>query len=378
MKRFALPDLGEGLHEGEIVAWHVSEGDHVGLDQPLVSVETDKAVIQIPSPFSGVIAKLHGAEGDIVPVGNTLVEFDDGSGTAREDKGTVVGGMSVGTAVVHETPQTVGVASPGLRVTPAVRALAKRLNVDLGVVTPSGPHGVITKADVERVARIFAEVEPLEPLRGARRTMARNMARAHGEVVAVTVLDEADIHAWHEGSDVTARLIRALVAGWKTEPSLNAWYDAGAVGRRVLSRIHLGIAVDTEDGLFVPVLRDVQDLSTDEIRAGVERLKEKIRDRSLPAEELRGNTMTLSNFGMIAGRFANPIILPPTVAILGAGKVRDAVVACGGRPEVHRLLPLSLTFDHRAVTGGEACRFLRAVIEDLKQPSSKAEDYREN
>ena len=368
MKEFKLPDLGEGLQEGEIVSWHVNEGDRVTVDQSLVSVETDKAVVELPSPYTGTIAKLCAAVGDIVPVGDPLVRFEgEDSDAATADKGTVVGDVAVSADVVEEKPQSVGGKTAAVKATPAVRALAKRHKIDLSVVTPSGPNGVITKGDIERVAKIFAEVGPLEPLRGVRRVMAANMARANTEVVPVTVLDEADIHAWKDGADITVRLIRALVAGCKAEPALNAWYDSEAVGRRLLSSVHLGIAVDTRDGLFVPVLRDVQEMKPKQIREEITRLREKVKDRSVDPNELRGNTITLSNFGMIAGRFANPIVMPPTVAILGAGKICDKVVAHEGKPAVHRLLPLSLTFDHRAIMGGEACRFLAAVIEDLEK-----------
>tara|TARA_R110002096_G_scaffold4493_18_gene20941 strand:- start:8298 stop:9410 length:1113 start_codon:yes stop_codon:yes gene_type:complete len=366
MKKFKLPDLGEGLQEGEIVSWHVNEGDRVTVDQTLVSVETDKAVVELPSPFTGTIAKLCAAAGDIVPVGNTLVEFEaEDADAVTGDKGTVVGDVEVSANVVEEKPEAVGSKSSGVKATPAVRALAKRHKIDLSVVTPSGPNGVITKGDIERVAKIFAEVGPLEPLRGVRRVMAANMARANAEVVPVTVMDEADINDWAPDADITARLIRALVQGCQAEPSLNSWYDAESVGRRLLSSVHLGIAVDTSDGLFVPVIRDVQEMSPQQIRDEITRLRKGVKDRSLAPEELRGHTITLSNFGMIAGRFANPIVMPPTVAILGAGKIHEAVVAHEGKPAVRRHLPLSLTFDHRAIMGGEACRFLAAVIADL-------------
>ena len=244
---------------------------------------------------------------------------------------------------------------------------AQRLNVDLAIVTPSGPNDTITAKDVERVARILKEVGPLEMLRGVRRAMARSMAQAHAEVAPVTVNDDADLHAWW-GRDqlLMLRLIRAIAAGCKREPALNAWYDGKAVGRRVLEKIHLGVAVDTPDGLFVPVLRDVGSRTPEDLRAGLERLRKDVQARTIPPEELRGYTFILSNFGTFGGRYANPIVQPPTVAILGAGRVRDEVVAFDGQPAVHPILPLSLTIDHRAVTGGEATRFLSAVIADLQ------------
>jgi 2-oxoisovalerate dehydrogenase E2 component (dihydrolipoyl transacylase) len=368
MSIFKLPDLGEGLPDAELVEWHVQEGDKVVADQPLCSVETAKAVVEVPSPQSGVVKKLHGKSGDIVKVGEPLVEFEGEGAAPREDKGAVVGDVEVGKGVVEETTEAGGRAKIGVKATPAVRALAKKLEVDLSVVTPSGSDGLITAADVQRVAKVLKEVGPAEPLRGTRRTMARNMSQAHAEVAPVSIMDDADIHEWPAKTDITIRLVRAMVAGAKTEPSLNAWYDSHSVARRVLEKIHVGIAVDTEDGLFVPVLRDVGNRDAGDLRQGLERMKADVKARSIPPEEMRGYTITLSNFGTFAGRYANPIVQPPTVAILGAGKSREQVVARDGKPVVRRILPLSLTFDHRACTGGEAARFLAAVIQDLEKP----------
>jgi pyruvate dehydrogenase E2 component (dihydrolipoamide acetyltransferase) len=367
MNIFKLPDLGEGLAEAEIHEWHVREGDPVKQDQLLLSVETAKAVVDIPSPQGGRVVKLHGKPGDIIHVGDTLVEFD-GADTApkKADAGSVVGRVESGTKTVRETALGVGQAAAGLKVTPAVRALAHQLNVDLTIVTPTGPDSLITIEDVQRVARILKEVGPMEPLRGVRRAMARTMATAHAEVVAVTVSDDADIGAWRDDEDVTIRLIRAIVAGCRAEPALNAWYDGHALARRLLDQVHLGIAVDTDEGLFVPLLRDVGNKSRAELRVALDDMKRKVRDRSLAPEELRGYTFTLSNFGTLAGRYADPVIVPPTVAILGAGKARDAVLPIDGKPAVRRVLPLSLTFDHRVATGGEATRFLAAVMKDLE------------
>ncbi|HEX5420016.1 MAG TPA: 2-oxo acid dehydrogenase subunit E2, partial [Gammaproteobacteria bacterium] len=213
---------------------------------------------------------------------------------------------------------------------------------------------------------ILKEVGPLEPLRGARRAMAHSMAQAHAEVAAVTVVDDADIDAWPPGTDVTLRLIRAIVVACRAEPSLNAWFDSRALGRRMLEKIDLGIAVDTPAGLFVPVLRNVGERDLDDLRRGLEAMKADVRSRAIPPEEMRGYTFTLSNFGTFGGRYADPIVVPPTVAILGAGRIREAVVAAAKKPVVRRVLPLSLTFDHRAVTGGEATRFLAAAIGDVE------------
>ena len=367
MKTFRLPDLGEGLQQAEISAWHVAENDEVAVDQPLLSVETEKAIVEIPSPRSGRIKRLLAKPGDLLAVGAMLVEFADGTDD-RPDANTVVGRLETGGAVDRSAaPANDAPAPTRARAAPAVRALAQRLDVELGVVTPTGPNDTITAKDVERVARILKEIGPLEMLRGVRRTMARSMAQAHAEVAPVTVNDDADLHAWWGGGQaLMLRLIRAIVAGCKAEPALNAWYDSRAVGRRVLEAIHLGVAVDTPDGLFVPVLRDVGRRTPEDLLSGLERLRRDVLARKIPPEELRGYTFILSNFGTFGGRYANPIVQPPTVAILGAGRVRDGVVAAGGQPAVHPLLPLSLTIDHRAVTGGEATRFLAAAIADLE------------
>jgi 2-oxoisovalerate dehydrogenase E2 component (dihydrolipoyl transacylase) len=371
MKIFKLPDLGEGLQEAEIVEWHVKTGQDVLADQPLVSVETAKAIVEIPSPQSGRIGKLFGQPGDIVHLGAPLAAFEgEGKETDEADAGTVVGQMEVGRHVVHEAPAPLGggihAGAGAVKATPAVRALARKLDIDLAMVTPSGAEGVITASDVQRAARLLADLGPPEVLRGVRRAMAQNMARAQSEVAAATVIDDADIHAWPPKTDVTIRLIRALAAGCRAEPALNAWFDGRTGRRHVLEKIDLGIAVDLPDGLFVPVLRDVAHRDSHDLRAGLDRMRADIRARKIPPEEMRGNTITLSNFGMIAGKYAAPVVVPPTVAILGAGRIHEQVVAANGVPQVHRVLPLSLTFDHRVVTGGEAARFLAGVIRDLE------------
>jgi len=361
MSVFVLPDLGEGLQEAELVAWHVGEGDHVVADQPLVSVETEKAVVEVPSPQDGKIARLCAQPGERVKVGGPLVEFQEGP---RTDTGTIVGELSAAPSTVPPpAPQ-----APAFRAAPAVRALAQRLGVDLAEVTASGPGGAATSADVERAARAQTAAGPVEPLAGVRRAMAVNMARSHAEIVPATVSDEADIAAWTPQSDVTIRLIYAIAAGCAASPGLNAWYDGRTMERRLLKQIDLGLAVDTEDGLFVPVLSNIAARDAADLRRGIEAMKKDLRARTVPVAELRGQTITLSNFGMFAGRFAALVIVPPQVAILGAGRIAERPVVADGKLAAHRILPLSLTFDHRAVTGGEAARFLKAAIEDLERP----------
>ncbi|MCX7135304.1 MAG: dihydrolipoamide acetyltransferase family protein [Proteobacteria bacterium] len=364
MRIFKLPDLGEGLQEAEIVTWHVKAGDTVALDQALASVETAKAIVDIPSPYAGKIMKLYGNEHDVAHVGQPLVAFDGGD----DDSGTVVGKMEVGQKVIADAPAAATPLAHGIKATPAVRAQARKLNIDLAMVTPTGADGLITTNDVQRAARILAAIGPQELLRGVRKVMAQSMTLAHAEVASATLMDDADINAWPAGTNIMLRLIRALVAACRAEPSLNAWYDSQAVGRRLLKNVDIGIAVDTPDGLLVPVLRNVETRAPDELKTALTKLIQDTRERKVPPEDLRANTITLSNFGPIAGRYASPIVLPPTVAIVGAGSVRKEVVAVDDKPAVHRVLPLSVTFDHRAVTGGEAGRFMAAMIADLQLP----------
>ena len=364
MKTFKLPDLGEGLQEAEISEWHVKAGDEVKVDQPLVSVETAKAVVEIPSPYAGRVEKLFAEAGGVVHLGEPLVGFEG----EEADAGTVVGEMAVGKEVVDEAPVERGGnrASGSVKATPAVRALARRLNVELSMVTPSGPDSLILASDVQRVANILKEAGPVETVRGVRKAMARNMALAHAEVVPASLYDDADIHAWARGTDTTIRLVQAIVAACKAEPSMNVWYDSTAGTRVLVQRVDIAIAVDTPDGLFVPVLRNCDKRDAADLRRGLDAMRHDVENRKIPPEELRGGTITLSNFGMIGGRYASPVVVPPTVAIVAAGRIADRVVAHGGAPAVHRLLPLSITFDHRAVTGGEAGRFLAAMIADLE------------
>ncbi|WIH04734.1 2-oxo acid dehydrogenase subunit E2 [Xanthomonas translucens pv. graminis] len=463
-KSFNLPDLGEGLPDATIVEWFVKEGDTIQLDEPLVSMETAKAVVEVPSPVSGKVLKLAGAPGDIVVTGSMLAQFApdasmpqraDGQDTghhhggaapassgkgagadapgdndrviasdtggelrdadaapgdgARDDAGTVVGAMQSSNAVHSERTVSVG----GVRAMPAVRALAKKLGVDLTRVRASGGDGAVTLADVKQAAangsavvgaasaatapppQVAAEAAPTktaapsrtplsatgkpmrtqppgpaahgqpEPLKGVRRNMARVMAQAQREVVLTTLNDDADLHAWSPGNDMTARLVRAIVAACHAVPALNAWFDGEALTRTLHAHVDIGIAVDTDDGLFVPALRNADMLDARGIREGVNRLRQQVEARSIAASELSGYTISLSNFGMFAGRYATPIVVPPCVAIVAAGRARHQLVPVLGGVETHKLLPLSLSFDHRACTGGEAARFLRAMLDEL-------------
>jgi pyruvate dehydrogenase E2 component (dihydrolipoamide acetyltransferase) len=363
MSVFRLPDLGEGLHDAEIVEWLVKPGDTVEAGQILASVETDKAVVEIPSPRAAKIARTHGGPGDHIEVGAPLVEFDDG---ARTDSGALVGRLPTegaaprAAAPLHDQPRP-----PRVKATPAVRARARSLGIDLATVTATGPDGQVTADDLDRASQPSGGGKA-EILRGPRRTMARNMALAHAEVATATVTDEAVVPHWTAATDVTILLARAVAAAAKAEPALNAWFDGHAMNRQLHDHVHVGIAMDTPDGLFVPVLRDADSRDAAALRKELERLKAGVMARTIAPDDLRGATVTVSNFGAIGGRHAALILMPPQVAILGAGRVAGRVVAIGGKPAVRPTVPLSLTFDHRAVTGGEAARFLAAIIDMLE------------
>lgn len=409
MTTFNLPDLGEGLPEAEIVAWHVAEGDSIKADELLLSVETAKAVVEVPSPYTGKIVRLHAGAGDVVATGAPLVDFEEAGGTAdagqgkkpaggpagqqpaekgeaapeaRADAGTVVGKMTSGTDVVEDTAVAGRSRRRGkgrVKATPAVRAQAKRLGVDLSEVEPTGKNGQVTAADLEqfggagkaaraRPPRKAAPRGEAETLKGPRRAMAQSMSQSRDQVALCTIFDDADIHEWLDKRDFTPRILRALTAGCAAEPGLNGFFHADSGSRQLESRIDVAMAVDTEDGLIVPVIRDLGNRDLDEIRDAVARLKKATRERTVTPQDMIDYTITLSNFGMLAGRYATPLMVPPTVAIIGTGKLQHDVVAVMGGIEVHRRIPLSLSFDHRCVTGGEACRFLAAMIEDLAKP----------
>lgn len=442
MKLFKLPDLGEGLPDAEIVEWHVKEGDIVKEDQPMVSMETAKAVVDVPCPYSGMITKLHGEPGDVIDTGAVLVEFDGNTesqpvqnkqieDTATklkedisdllddleekmpeqvfpqskaeladdDDSGTVVGEMESSNQVVTD------IASVGnIKIAPAVKALAKKLKVNLIDVVATGPGGVIRPSDIRLSHEMKSQSEPAvkkvksaiptpptntvvqkpvvetvakkadtniddqwQQVKGTRRAMARIMADAHAKIVPTTLMDDADIHKWSAGEDITARLIRSLVSGVAAEPALNAWFDGDKLAKRNISHVDVGIAVDTPDGLFVPTMRNCETRDANQVRQGMNKIKEQIKSRSIPAMDMKNFTIMLSNFGVFAGRYATPVITPPCVAIMASGKLLQEVVPVLGGFEVHRMIPLSLTFDHRAVTGGEAARFLAAVIKDLNK-----------
>jgi len=369
---FCLPDLGEGLTDAEIVSWLVSPGDRVVASQPLVTVETDKAVVDIPSPRSGVIADCVAAVGDVVEVGAPLVRFA-AEGT-RRDAGAVVGDLpaaaptaaapSPGRASAVAQAQRRASATGGSpRASPRARRRAQELGVDLSAVAATGPEGVIGLRDVEGAG------PGGERLIGVRRAMARRMTDASARVARATVTGEADISAWADGGGASpmVRLIRAVGAAATSEPRLNAAYDDAREVLRSNRVVDLGIAMESPDGLFVPVVRNVTAKAADGIAAELEHLEQAVADRTIRPDDLRGQTLTLSNFGAVGGRHAEMVVVPPQVAVVGAGRAFECLVPAEQGTAVGRMLPLSVSFDHRVVTGVEACRFLNAMIADLEQ-----------
>lgn len=374
MKVFHLPDLGEGLAEAEIREWYVKPGDEVKVDQPLVSMETAKAVVDVPSPYAGKIVQLHGEKNAIVKTGAPLITFEveGGSVVADKPKGSVVGALEEGGGQWHEKEMTIGAATSRtgqVKAMPAARVLAKELNVDLAKVKGTGPQGLITPEDVKKQnaksSRLGSLEGKQESLHGVRRVMAGVMTEAQ-EIAATSIIEDADITDLGKEVDLTVLILQAMVAAAKAEPSMNAWYEGKTTERKLFDQVNIGLAVDSAEGLFVPVIKNAGNLSAKELREVINKYKEGVRARSLPQETMQGATITLSNFGNIAGRYATPVVVPPTVAILGVGRSRETAVVRNGALAVGRLLPLSLTFDHRAVTGGEATRFLATVIEKLK------------
>jgi pyruvate/2-oxoglutarate dehydrogenase complex dihydrolipoamide acyltransferase (E2) component len=321
---FKLPDLGEGVREGEIARWLVEVGQEVAEDDPLVEIQTDKTTVEIPSPAAGTVGQILVGEGEVVPVGTTLVLIGDG-------------------AVATPPPKKV-------QATPVVRKIAAELGVDLESVRGSGPGGRITEDDV-RDAAPAREGERREPLRGVRRQIAEHLTRAHREVPAVTVVEECDFTelAGSRGErSYVAHVVAAAVDGLKEFPELNATLAGSEIV--YWERYDIGIAVQTDQGLVVPVLRAAAEKSVEE----------------LDAEELRGSTFTVTSAGRLGGLFATPLVNHPEVAILGLHRIGPKAVVRDGEIVAREVGWLSCTFDHRVVDGARASEFLLAVVGRLE------------
>ena len=353
---FKLPDLGEGLTEGEVARWLVAEGDEIAEDDPLVEIQTDKTTVEIPSPASGPVTRILVAAGEVVPVGTVLV---------------VIGGEA-------DEPEAQA-ATARIQATPLVRRVAQELGVDLATVAPTGPGGRISEDDVRGAAggptgRPVTEPSPSnsllqgegrrEPLRGVRRKIAEHLSRAHREIPAVTYVEECD---W-SGVDLAMLLplvLRATALSLREYPELNARLEGDEIV--YLDRYDLGIAVQTEQGLVVPVVRACDTRPVDELRADIDALAERARARTLEPGELRGSTFTVTSAGKLAGLLVTPLINAPEVGILGVHRIAPRPVDRDGGVVVRPIGTVSDTFDHRVVDGARAAAFTLDVIGRLER-----------
>jgi pyruvate/2-oxoglutarate dehydrogenase complex dihydrolipoamide acyltransferase (E2) component len=392
---FKLPDLGEGLTEGEIARWLVQEGQEIAEDDPLVEVQTDKTTVEIPSPAGGKVARILVEEGKVVPVGTVLVVIGDAGGhvgkadmaSSRRRKRRLSGAAPAAEeqpraeppgARPHESTRLKEADSAArIRATPLVRKVAQELGVDLSAVPGSGPQGRITEEDVRRAAGpawgqtpAEADMSPegrREPLRGVRRLIAEHMTRAHHEVPPVTWVEECDFGAV-DLKLLVPTVLKAAADALQEFPELNARLEGDEIV--YLDRYDLGFAVQTEQGLVVPVVRGCDSRSVDELDAEVRRLADAAREGSLQAEELRGSTFTVTSAGKLAGLFQTPIVNHPEVAILSIGRIAERPVVREGEIVARPVGYVALTFDHRVVDGARAAEFGLAVLRRLEPAAS--------
>jgi pyruvate dehydrogenase E2 component (dihydrolipoamide acetyltransferase) len=365
---FKLPDLGEGVAEGEIARWLVEVGQVIDEDDPLVEVQTDKTTVEIPSPAGGKVSRILVQEGELVPVGTPLVVIGDGEVAAAEHE--------PGPAAEAARPEPMVVAPERVKATPLVRRIAAELGVDLSLLAGTGPGGRITEEDVRRYAAFSRGQTPgpgserRVPLRGVRRTIAQHLTTAHREVPAVTVVEECDfttLAAARGDRSYLPYLLQAVVGGLTEVPELNATLD----GEEIVywERYDLGVAVQTDEGLVVPVLRAADEKSLDELEAETQRLADGARAGTLRPEELRGSTFTVTSAGKLGGLFATPLVNHPEVGILGLHRIAQRPAVVGGEIVAREIGWLACTFDHRVVDGARASAFLLDVIGRLQDPS---------
>jgi pyruvate/2-oxoglutarate dehydrogenase complex dihydrolipoamide acyltransferase (E2) component len=359
---FKLPDLGEGLTEGEVARWLVTEGDPVAEDDPLVEIQTDKATVEIPSPYAGTVLRILVAEGDVAPVGTVLVVIGEPGEELAEpvspsDTGSQRDGGARGAAAPAESrPERVAA-------TPLVRRIAEELDVDLASLTGTGPGGRITEDDVRAAAGSPPEEGRRVPLRGVRRVIAENMARAHREVPAVTWVEECDFENV-EMELLLATVVKACAESLAEYPELNARFEGDSIV--YLDRYDLAVAVQTPEGLVVAVVREADRKSVDELDSEIRRLAESARTGSLKPEEVRGSTFTVTSAGKLAGLFQTPIVHHPEVAILSIGRIAARPVVREGELVVRRTGTIAVSFDHRVVDGARAAEFGLDVIRRLE------------
>ena len=380
---FKLPDLGEGLTEGEIARWLVTEGQEIGEDDPLVEIQTDKTTVEIPSPAAGKVARILVAEGETVAVGTVLIVIGEAKGHAgeapvasdrhRERRLSGAGPALDEQAPAEEQPVAQDVSSsltPGrVRATPLVRRLAQELDVDLETLAGSGPQGRVTEEDVRSAATSLglalghAPEGRREPLRGVRKLIAEHLARAHAEVPAVTWVEECDFGAV-DLKRVVPVTLKAVAQALQEVPELNARLEGDEIV--YLDRYDLGVAVQTDQGLVVPVVRDCDSRSVDELADEVARLAESARAHKLKPEELRGSTFTVTSAGKLGGLLTTPIVNHPEVGILSIGRVAERPVVRDGEIVARPTGTIAVTFDHRVVDGARAAEFGLAVIRRLE------------
>jgi pyruvate dehydrogenase E2 component (dihydrolipoamide acetyltransferase) len=360
---FKLPDLGEGLTEGEIARWLVAEGDEIAEDQPLVEIQTDKTTVEIPSPAAGTVTQIFVAEGEVVPVGTVLVVIGGDRAEPAPPSRAEPPAPSVPALSRGQSPGRVQKA----QATPLVRRIAAELGVDLAAVAPTGPGGRITEADVRAATGAEGAQAPAgrrEKIRGVRRLIVEHLTRAHREVPAVTFVEECDF----TGVDLKRLLplvLQATALTLKDFPELNARLEGDEIV--YLDRYDLGIAVQTEQGLVVPVVRGCDSRSLDELRADIDALAEKARAGTLAPEELRGSTFTVTSAGKLAGVLVTPLVNHPEVGILGVHRIGPRAVVRDGEIVARSVGNVSVTFDHRVVDGARAAEFTLAVIERLER-----------
>ncbi len=357
---FRLPDLGEGLTEGEVARWLVAEGQEIAEDDPLVEIQTDKATVEIPSPYAGTVLKVVVAEGEIAPVGAVLVLIGD--------PGEAVSGSDA-PETARRGPGATQSDSPERRIaaTPLVRRVAKELGVDLTSVAGSGANGRITESDVRSAAQVAQGTGPSEgrrvPLRGVRRLIAEHMARAHADIPAVTWVEECDF-GQVDLDRIVATVVKACALGLTEFPELNARLEGDDIV--YLDRYDIGVAVQTEQGLVVPVVRGCDVKSVEEIDVDVRRLADGAREGTLTPDEVRGSTFTVTSAGKLAGLFQTPIINHPEVAILSVGRIAERPVVRDGDVVICPIGIVAITFDHRVVDGARAGEFGLSVIAHLQ------------
>jgi pyruvate dehydrogenase E2 component (dihydrolipoyllysine-residue acetyltransferase) len=357
---FRLPDLGEGLTEGEIARWLVREGEEIVEDDPLVEIATDKTTVEIPSPAGGTVARILVAEGEVVAVGTVLVVIG-GDGGQESDRQPPA-----------ETPRPTAATPPSnrllqgkVRATPLVRRLAQELGVDLASVEGTGPEGRVTESDVRGAASTPTQAQPArQPIRGVKRQMFEHLTRAHREIPAVTWVEECDFTGV-ELERLVPLVLKAVAESLREYPELNARIEDGDLV--YLDRYDIGVAVQTEQGLVVPVVRGCAAHPLDELDAEMRRLADAAHAGTLTLEELRGGTFTVTSAGRSGGLLVTPLINHPEVAILGVHRIAERPVVRGGEIVVRRMGNVSVTFDHRVVDGKRAADFGLAVIARLER-----------